>query len=419
MPGLLIKQPFGLGQLNLSSNYVISCLQTTGIYDIFNCTSGTFQVTLPAASAATPGYYYVIKNSGSGVITINTQGGNIDGSSTLVLNQKESVQAFSDGSNWIIMGGSASSTSGTAGSSGSTGTSGSSGTAGTSGSSGSSGTSGTSGSSGSSGANGSSGSSGTSGNNGTSGSSGTSGTSGSSGSSGTTGTSGSSGSSGTTGTSGSSGSTGSSGSSGTSGSSGSSGTSGANGANGSSGSSGSSGTSGANGANGSSGTSGANGANGSSGTSGANGANGSSGSSGASGTSGTGFNTITSPENFRVLISNGGSNTAFCNTNIYVDNTNSYVYANAFFQNSSRKLKTNIEPLNCSAIDLLSKVDVVKFNYLNDLENPHIGFIAEDTPVELSTKNQNAMDTNSVVGVLIKAIQELSDELNRIKNAQC
>jgi len=44
MPGLLIKQPFGLGHLNLTSNYTISALQTTGIYNIFNCTAGTFTV---------------------------------------------------------------------------------------------------------------------------------------------------------------------------------------------------------------------------------------------------------------------------------------------------------------------------------------------------------------------------------------
>jgi hypothetical protein len=360
MPGLLIKKPFGLGQLNLTDNYTISSLQTTGIYDIFNCVSGTFTVTLPSASVATSGYYYTIKNSGSGIITINTQGGNIDGESSLTLNSKGSIQAFSDGSNWVIMGGSVSSTSGTSGSSGPAGTSGISGT---SGSSGSSGTTGSSGASGSSGSSGSSGASGANGSSGSSGSSGANGTSGSSGSSGTTGYSGSSGSSGTTG---------------------------------------------------SSGSSGASGASGTSGTSGQNGGNGT---SGSSGTSGSGFTTI-SPATANAIVICTNSNSAYTNSNIYVDNSNSYIYANAFFQNSSRKLKTNIENFEDSAIEILSKVDVVKFNYLNDLINPHIGFIAENTPEELSTKAQNAMDTNSVVGVLIKAVQELNDELNRIKKWQ-
>ena len=68
-----------------------------------------------------------------------------------------------------------------------------------------------------------------------------------------------------------------------------------------------------------------------------------------------------------------------------------------------------------SGIDLINDVKVVEFNYLNDLNNKHIGFIAEDTPTQLSTLNKNVMDTNSTVGVLIKAIQELSEEVKKLK----
>jgi len=90
--------------------------------------------------------------------------------------------------------------------------------------------------------------------------------------------------------------------------------------------------------------------------------------------------------------------------------------ANAFYQSSSRTLKTNIEKLEISGLDLLSQVNVVKFNYLNDLENKRIGFIAEDTPIELSTKEQNVMDTNSSIGLLIKAVQELSDKVKELES---
>jgi hypothetical protein len=69
-----------------------------------------------------------------------------------------------------------------------------------------------------------------------------------------------------------------------------------------------------------------------------------------------------------------------------------------------------------SALDLLSGVNVVKFNYLTDLENKHIGFIAEDTPEELSTSKRNAMDTNSTVGILIKAVQELTERIKFLEN---
>jgi len=91
------------------------------------------------------------------------------------------------------------------------------------------------------------------------------------------------------------------------------------------------------------------------------------------------------------------------------------VNAQSFYQDSSRTLKTNIIPFETSAISLLDSVDVVEFNYLNDLTNKHIGFIAEDTPVELSTTRQNVMDTNSTVGVLIKAVQELTAKVKELE----
>jgi hypothetical protein len=90
--------------------------------------------------------------------------------------------------------------------------------------------------------------------------------------------------------------------------------------------------------------------------------------------------------------------------------------SNAFYQSSSRTLKTNIEQLEISGLDLLSQVNVVKFNYLNDLENKRIGFIAEETPIELSTKEQNVMDTNSTIGILIKAVQELTDKVKELES---
>jgi len=52
---------------------------------------------------------------------------------------------------------------------------------------------------------------------------------------------------------------------------------------------------------------------------------------------------------------------------------------------------------------------------LNDLNNIHIGFIAEKTPPELSTKNQNVMDSNSTIGVLIKAVQELTERIKELE----
>jgi hypothetical protein len=93
-----------------------------------------------------------------------------------------------------------------------------------------------------------------------------------------------------------------------------------------------------------------------------------------------------------------------------------------FFSTSLRSSKTNIVPFTRSALDIINSVDVVEFNYKTDLENKRIGFIADDTVQELSTKNHNQMDINSSIGVLMKAIQEqqliidsLNDKINSLE----
>lgn len=65
--------------------------------------NGTFTVTIPAASAIT-GRVIDIKNIGTGVITIATSGGTIDGSATISLDtQYNSVTVVSNGTNWFII----------------------------------------------------------------------------------------------------------------------------------------------------------------------------------------------------------------------------------------------------------------------------------------------------------------------------
>ena len=71
---------------------------------IVNCTSGTFTVTLPTAVGLT-GQYFVVKNSGTGVITIDGDGAEtIDGAANKILSvQYESMTVVSNGANWIIV----------------------------------------------------------------------------------------------------------------------------------------------------------------------------------------------------------------------------------------------------------------------------------------------------------------------------
>jgi hypothetical protein len=73
------------------------------VYQIINCTANTFTVTLPTAIGI-GGREYTIKNSGSGVITVDGDGAEtIDGSATRTLNQYDSLTIVSDGTNWIVI----------------------------------------------------------------------------------------------------------------------------------------------------------------------------------------------------------------------------------------------------------------------------------------------------------------------------
>lgn len=71
---------------------------------VVNCTANTFTVTLPTASGI-EGQYFIIKNSGTGSITVDGDGSEtIDGAANKLLAiQNESITVISDGTNWIIV----------------------------------------------------------------------------------------------------------------------------------------------------------------------------------------------------------------------------------------------------------------------------------------------------------------------------
>lgn len=82
----------------------------TGAYTIdntdcvVNCTANTFTVTLPTA-VGIAGQYFIIKNSGTGVITVDGDGSEtIDGLANKILSvQYQSITVLSDGTNWNII----------------------------------------------------------------------------------------------------------------------------------------------------------------------------------------------------------------------------------------------------------------------------------------------------------------------------
>ncbi len=92
-----------------SANFRLPYVAKTANYNvaandcIIDCTSGTFTVTLPTAVGIT-GDQFIIKNSGTGVITVaTTSSQTIDANTTYLLSvQYSSITVVSDGANWKI-----------------------------------------------------------------------------------------------------------------------------------------------------------------------------------------------------------------------------------------------------------------------------------------------------------------------------
>ena len=92
------------------SNSILTYAAKTSAYTVDNtdcvvdCTTGTFTVTLPTAVGIV-GQYFVIKNSGTGIITIDAYGSEtIDGVLNKILAVRyESLTIISDGTNWKVI----------------------------------------------------------------------------------------------------------------------------------------------------------------------------------------------------------------------------------------------------------------------------------------------------------------------------
>lgn len=71
----------------------------------FLWTGGSGTLTLPAASTATSGWFINLRNSGTGILTVDPNGSElINGGSTLVLQPEDSAVVISNGSGWYTIG---------------------------------------------------------------------------------------------------------------------------------------------------------------------------------------------------------------------------------------------------------------------------------------------------------------------------
>jgi len=74
---------------------------------------------------------------------------------------------------------------------------------------------------------------------------------------------------------------------------------------------------------------------------------------------------------------------------------------------SSRAYKENINTLTTEeANQALDGLSPVKYNYKTDKEEKHVGFIAEDVPDLVATKDRKGLSALDIVAVLTKVVQE-------------
>ncbi|RPD38056.1 tail fiber domain-containing protein [Chitinophaga barathri] len=92
------------------------------------------------------------------------------------------------------------------------------------------------------------------------------------------------------------------------------------------------------------------------------------------------------------------------------------VYATGFYQSSMAALKDNIEDFTAPALPLINGLAIKQFTYKADRgNNIHFGIIADNSDWHFSTKDHDRFDTNSSLAITIKAMQELSQENERLK----
>jgi len=99
-----------------------------------------------------------------------------------------------------------------------------------------------------------------------------------------------------------------------------------------------------------------------------------------------------------------GEDGAYCNGGAWVDG-------------SSRDFKENIEELTAGeALRAFADLEPVKFNYKKDKEETYLGFIAEDVPELVATKDRKGLSPMDMVAMLTKVVQEQQKAISKLED---
>lgn len=99
--------------------------------------------------------------------------------------------------------------------------------------------------------------------------------------------------------------------------------------------------------------------------------------------------------------------------------TTGTITATSVTTTSAKRYKKDIVPtVHTNAIEEIKGIDIVDFFYKEDVNNemPKVGFIADYTNEVFSTPKHDSMDVTNCIGMLLKAVQELSKEIEELKS---
>jgi hypothetical protein len=83
---------------------------------------------------------------------------------------------------------------------------------------------------------------------------------------------------------------------------------------------------------------------------------------------------------------------------------------------SSRELKENIEPLaSDNALKTLKALDPVTFSYKAEKGEQYVGFIAEDVPELVASKDRKGLSAMDIVATLTKVVQEQQKSIEQLE----
>jgi len=99
-----------------------------------------------------------------------------------------------------------------------------------------------------------------------------------------------------------------------------------------------------------------------------------------------------------------------------VGSSGAYCDGGAWVDGSSRQYKKNIRDLSIDeAKNALDELNPVRFNYKEDDKEESLGFIAEDVPELVATKDRKGMSPMDVVAVLTKVVQEQQKTIKQLQ----